>query len=586
MPIYKKGIVPRRKEFQDTLALKGEVYNFIKETLEETSEKAFSDQGFPQADKPMGVYADGKAFGMGTATNHYNIKVGGQTQSFLEKQISFGGKRMLVEVHIAVQANSQTLEIKYRTTESSAFRGYGSAVGPMMINEQLHYDLKNMDKFKKEFKEKMKEFADKEVGYMTSTKLGTEDPIEKSTASMVENKLNLNDVFFASDDDFIKKIEESHITLADDGTNAEECDNLILSDEGMNEESAVDVDTTLDRSIINTDVTVTDVNDARCGDIGRVLTPTHSKEYNERGMPVFSYVLEFPDGTKETFIRSQLKTLDDAMMDETFQAHLKEITSLGGAGSAGGFQYDAPLGGPKRRSFKDTEMGKRQKMKEEKGHWGPRIAESNDGFWTVVSQETLNRYKKDHIMGAPGAEDVEINSESEEEFNSGGIKKFPQGKAYKDGDFERHNQLKEEAEKAQQNSVTEYMKIDPSVRKKWRVEEAIPQSSMNERWTRLATFTQNETIKKAESVTPDKKTMNESFVVKPNNTVEKAMPRNQNISEGDVVNGKKVIKVTKNNTRFRVEHLVNEEDYLNTKKAYIHDYMTGNLVNNPNYLRA
>ncbi len=40
------------------------------------------------------------------------------------------------------------------------------------------------------------------------------------------------------------------------------------------------------------------------------------------------------------------------------------------------------------------------------------------------------------------------------------------------------------------------------------------------------------------------------------------------------------------NTRFRVEHLVNEEDYLNTKKAYIHDYMTGNMVNNPNYLRT
>ena len=186
-------------------------------------------------------------------------------------------------------------------------------------------------------------------------------------------------------------------------------------------------------------------------------------------------------------------------------------------------------------------------------------------------------------MGAPGAEDIEINSEAEEEYNSGGIQKFPQGKAFKDGDFERHNAAKNEAEIKQKESVERYMSIDESVRKRYIHETPITEAERNSRWERLATIDQNETIRRAESVTPDKKIISESVTRKVNDNEEVVDVRNENIEEGDKVDGDNIIKVYKKNTLFSIEHLVKENEYKNTKCAYIHDYLTGTLVNNPNY---
>lgn len=581
--IYNKGIVPRREEFQSTLKLKGEVLAFIRETLEKTTEEAFSNNGFPQADKPAGFYGDGRAYGMGTATNHFNVKIGGQTQTMMEKQISFGGKRMFVEVHIAIQSITETMEMKYRTSEASAFRGYNSAVGPMMINEHLHFDLKDMKKFKTDFTAKMKEFAAKEAAYMGSTKLGTEDPIEVSTASMVESKrLSINDVFFASDEEFLKKVNEMDMSSSFpvDDTDQHPTDDLLLSDKEMAEANFASVDDReVDEKLIGQNVVITKVGDRRFGESGTV----RSWHTNSNGHKFIYYTIDFHSGTPEPegYIRSDFDSPENALNNEAFNKALEEITTAGaGAGSIGRMGYDAPLGKPAKRKFADTEYGKRERLREMKGTWAPMMTEGDDGFWTVVSQETLNRYKKDHIMGAPGA-DVDINSEAEEEYNSGGVNKFPQGKAFTDGDFERYNAAQSEAQEAQKASIKEYMSIDPSVRKKWSHETPITESERNARWERLSTFDPYETIRKAESVTPDK-ILSESVVRKTEND-EVIDVRNQNIEEGDMVDGSNIIKVFKKNTLFNIEHLVKESEYLDHAKAYIHDYMTGNLVNNPNY---
>ena len=216
------------------------------------------------------------------------------------------------------------------------------------------------------------------------------------------------------------------------------------------------------------------------------------------------------------------------------------------------------------------------------------MAEGADGFWTVVSQETLNKYKKNHIMGAPGAEDIEVNSEAEAEYNSGGIQKFPQGKAFKNGDFEKYNKASEqETEESQKKSIEEYMKIDPSVRKKWDREEIISESARKARWERLCTIEDGETIRQAEVVVPSKEVISESVVRKAKDlSNDEPGARLSDVCEGDEVDGQKIIKVRKKNTLFPVEHLVGEADYLNEGKAYIHDYLTGNLVNNPNYRAA
>jgi hypothetical protein len=589
--IYNKGIVPRGDEFNKALGLKGEVITFVRETLESTTEEAFKDAGFPQADKPAGVYADGRAWGMGAATSHFNVKIAGQTQSMMEKIISFGGKRMGIEIHISIQPTTSTMEMRYRTTEASAFRGYGSPTGPMMINEQLQFDLKDMEKFKKEFQSKMKEFAAKEAAYMTSTKLGTEDPIEKSTASMVENKLSMNDVLFSSDEDFINKVtsmkNESFAFLESPST-TDPCpeDNLILSDE-MDEVALDEVanDKEVDEAIIGQDVVITKVGDPNFGQSG-VVKKWHT---NSNGHNYIYYTIDIHGAppskiAPEGYLRSEFDTLEGAMTNESLQAAIKEVTTAGaGAGSIGNIGYDAPIGKPSKRKFADTEYGKRKRLREGIGNWSPRIVEGTDGFWTVVSQETLNKYKKDHIMGAPGAEDIEINSEAEEEYNSGGIQKFPQGKAFKDGDFERHNAAKNEAQIKQKESVERYMSIDESVRKRYIHETPITEAERNSRWERLATIDQNETIRRAESVTPDKKVISESVTRKVNDNEEVVDMRNENIEEGDKIDGDNIIKVYKKNTLFSIEHLVKESEYKNTKCAYIHDYLTGTLVNNPNY---
>lgn len=576
--IYKKGIVPRRDEFQSALKLKGEVLAFIRETLEKTTEEAFSTNGFPQADKPAGFYADGKVWGMGAATSHFNVKIGGQTQTMMEKQISFGGKRMFVEVHISIQSITQTMEMKYRTSEASAFRGYGSAVGPMMINEHLHFDLKDMKKFKTDFTAKMKEFAAKEAAYMGSTKLGTEDPIELSTASMVESKrLSINDVFFASDEEFLKKINEFDMSnsfpVVDDSNTQPKSDDLLLSDKDIAEANN-DIS---EDAIIGEEVIITNESDNRFSHHGTVRGWHSAQDGGHH------YAIEFPNGDKASYARNEFDSVEDALNNEAFNKALSEITTAGaGAGSIGRIGYDAPLGKPAKRKFADTEYGKRARLREEKGTWAPMMTEGDDGFWTVVSQETLNRYKKDHIMGAPGSEDIEINSEAEEQYNSGGVNKFPQGKAFQDGDFERYNSAQNEAQEAQKASIKEYMSIDPSVRKKWSHQTPITESERNKRWERLSTFDPYETIRKAENVTPDKEVLSESVVRKTEND-EVIDVRNQNIEEGDMVDGSKIIKVFKKNTLFNIEHLVKESEYLNHAKAYIHDYTTGNLVNNPNY---
>lgn len=596
--IYHKGVVPRGEEFRNNLKLKGEVYSLVKQAMESSSEQAFSDLGFSKADKPAGVYANDTAWGMGTAVNYYNIKVGGKTQTTLEKHVSFGGKRMFVDVQLAFQTNSKTMTMIYKTTEASAFRGYGDSVGPMMINKKLHFDLKDMDKFKKELTEKMKEFAEKEAAYMSSTKLGVEDPVERSTASIVES-ISIHDVFHSSDDDFLSKLnsnentimnkafsligEDVHPDAAPAPPEEPHTNDLLLSDKDLEEQNADAMDTVLDRSLIGNDVVITDKADEHFGQTAHV--DGHTKDI-AAGFTRIAYVLVFPDGQRETYLRSQLSDLDSAMANESLQNNIKEVTTAGaGAGSVGSIRYDAPLSGVIRRKprYSETEHGKRQRMKEEKGFWGPLLREGKDGFWQVVSQDVLDGYKKNHIMGAPGAEGVEVNSEEEEEFNSGGVQKFPGGKAFdktKLREDDADNNKKEIQHGLNAEQAKEYMKIDPTVRKRWKYDNQPTQEQVNKRWQRLSTFEEGETIKRAERVTPDK--IEEPKVVR--ESAEIKFDRDQNIEEGDKVNGKEIIKIhKKSRLGFNMEYLVAKDDYMNESMAYIHDYLSGVQISNPNF---
>ncbi|MDG1950482.1 MAG: hypothetical protein P8J32_06750, partial [bacterium] len=206
--IYPKGVVPRNEDFREAQKMRGEVYNFLKSTMEETAESAFNSMGYDQKAVPAGFYGDGNAYGYGVDEGKYNVKVGSKTDSYLEKRISLGGKRIVVEMHMTIYPESMTVEMHYKNTEDAAFRGFKEGKGGYMINEKIIMNCANMENFKKEITKKLKEFSEKEIGFITMTKLGNDDRMEKSTASVVEG-FTLKSLFT---DDFktaADKIEES-----------------------------------------------------------------------------------------------------------------------------------------------------------------------------------------------------------------------------------------------------------------------------------------------------------------------------------------------------------------------------------------
>lgn len=782
--VYNKGVVPRTEEFQDSLELKGEVYEFIKETLESTTEEAFKGAGFDRSESPAGEYADGKFYGAGTAEDKFNVKVGGQTQTLLNKEIIFGGKKMTIEIHLVIRPKSKTMEIKYKNTEDSAFRGYHDDGGPIMVNDQIAIDLNDLKEAKKRIKDAFEKFAKKEVIYLTKTKLGVEDKIEKSTASVVEGskKISFNDIFFLSEQQFLDRLGETNETPADPDNL--QTNDLLLSDK---------LENTKPRIMPSAKGGFDSYHIGMLG-LGNNYTLEHLMREIVVSGKVDGLIQAVGKSTGEE-IELEYDTLYGAG-SEVFDAQelyqmlvsaekrygvQNEITTAGaGPGAIGNIRYDAPLSGTpikrkmkKDNKFENTEYAKRMNLQSSKGNWAPTIQETKDGFWQVVPQDVLNAYKKDHIMGAPGAEGIEINSDKESEFNSGGVKRFPGGKSFKNKRKEKLDEIRSinEAHFGQSQldeieSLAQSMIIDDSIitkyrtnkedtltslmekykiqkdvaemyadsaaaiaidkkyalleestmpiglqetgewvndseqlawletlrsevkniinnvdvpmsivdvrgfdnyqgpyaivkgpdgksfkiwtiegdklwvdnfpidntssqgklpgfegfpdeiagafeahyagkqqelggglgevplnegeerfQKRWKKGASVGQKQLNERWKRLSTIGMNETIKKAESVVDDilVRILPKPEVIKEEVTKSEELTRNHNIDSGDSINEKKLVTIKKNKSLSGVEYLVKEEDSLNESKAFIFDFKTGNLVNNPNY---
>ena len=307
------------------------------------------------------------------------------------------------------------------------------------------------------------------------------------------------------------------------------------------------------------------------------------------------------------------------------------------------------------KKFEDTPYARR--LRQNRRQTNLRIipeGKDGDGFWTVVPQSTLDAYKKNHIMGAPGAEGVEVNSKEEEEYNSGGVQKFPGGKSvkkkktnesrdvdvhsaesmrnrqhhwtkmylkkadspvvvYEDADNKLLTVLEDanpENPMVQEQGYTtmdtaqalellenggyhgillgyhrlQQESVDPSVRKRYKQTTPRTQTERNERWKRLATHTDGETIRLAESVTPDVEP--EAEPARPlTESVEglQQLSRDNGLEEGEVIDGKHVIEIEKPNCLAPVYYKVFKEDYENDKRAFIWDFNTGTLVNNPGF---
>lgn len=213
-------------EFASNQELKSKVYDAIEEQLKESSDKAFKSEGIKTREIKdqkgeqgwnRGEYGDGSKYGTGVAKGQSTVTVNRvkgskATNGFFEKNLSFGGKKMVIEIHVDIDAESKTLDMTYKTTEDSFFRGHQDKKGPFMINDKLFFDIDNLSEFKKELKDKFDGYAVREANYFIKTKLGIEDRTEKSINSMVENnmkKLSLKDIIKGDFDETIEKIMES-----------------------------------------------------------------------------------------------------------------------------------------------------------------------------------------------------------------------------------------------------------------------------------------------------------------------------------------------------------------------------------------
>ena len=199
--------VNRSEEFQKKVELKEIIIDYLKETLVSVTDSVFKKAGYTKNEKNAGEYGDGSKYGAGAVSNQYIVKVAGKTKSVLTKKIIMDGKSISSDIEIVYKDN--VIEFNYLTTEQGFFRGIDKEGNGYTVNNKFALDSKDMTKLKSELKSKLEKFAEKELGYITSTKIGVADKSNKSTSSVVENinnmkKLTIKELFEMDMDDSIE----------------------------------------------------------------------------------------------------------------------------------------------------------------------------------------------------------------------------------------------------------------------------------------------------------------------------------------------------------------------------------------------
>jgi hypothetical protein len=213
--IYPEGYPRQKESFSDAQKFKFDVFEAIREIALETTEKSFEDKGYKKQEGGAGEYSTGEKYGAGTSLAHFNIRLSSRpnTNTYFEKIIYFGGKKAISDVTIGWDAKNKAIELAYKTSEFSAFRGYHEKTsydGAQLINDRSNFVIDSIASFKKELKKIFKDFADREVAYITSTKIGIEDKTEKSINSMVENsmkKFSIKDLMTSSDEELSNTVD-------------------------------------------------------------------------------------------------------------------------------------------------------------------------------------------------------------------------------------------------------------------------------------------------------------------------------------------------------------------------------------------
>lgn len=542
--IYPEGFPRQMESFSEEQEFKQSVLEIIKNAALETTEKAFEALGYDKKEGRAGEYGTGESYGAGTSLHHFNVRITSNptTNTYFEKVIYFGGKQAISEVAIGWDAKNKAIEMTYKTTEFGAFRGYGSEVGPMLINKKINFVIKDKNKFKENLTKLFKGYSEKEVGYITSTKLGIEDETEKSINSMVETnmkKFTLKDLMTSSGDDLSNTL-----------------DNYISEGKKENKD-----------------------NKAR----------THNPEViaaNSPGKLLFDDIEDIKDDKVKTAAKNKLKKFGVIALNElkpsekkTFfeelekELQIDEVTASGG--NAAGAAYLTPMafkpGGDLnigKRKLEDTNYAKGKKERPSV----KKSMEEGDTFWRTVELNPGSGYvpkgmEKNYVAGEHNKKINESIEKANEKANKPEV-------------------IKESLIKRKFTTLNE--NEEKGINKRYIVTEKRSEEEQSNRWKDLALFETYKTIKDAENLhecgCDDIDNSHEVTMAQGEMENEKEfLQRNNDAEVGGEVDGRVVLMVPKPNSLSNAMFKVFEDDYLNENKTYILDLNSGNLVLNPNF---
>lgn len=561
--IYPEGYPRQKESFSDEQKFKFDVFEAIREIALETTEKAFEDKGYKKQEGAAGEYGTGEKYGAGTSLAHFNIRLSSRpnTNTYFEKIIYFGGKKAISDVTIGWDAKNKAIELAYKTSEFSAFRGYHDKMsydGAQLINDRSNFVIDSLPEFKKELKKLFQEFADREVAYITSTKIGIEDKTNKSINSMVENsmkKFSIKDLMTSSDEDLYNTV-----------------DNYI--NEGKEKEEKKEKEDTV-----------------------RMNNPEVIAA-NSPNKLLFDDIEELEEGKFKTAAKNKLKKFGVVAVNELKPSEKKayfeelekelkidEVTASGGNAAGGAyltpmaFKKGGDLNLEEKEKFEKTPYAQSKKSRPSVH----KTMKEGDTFWTTVELNPGSGYvpkgmQHNYEMGA----------------HSKNIDKNYPGKAKKMNEGTEQSQessvLKESLVKRKFASLKE--NEEKGINKRYIVTEQRTKEEEESRWKKLAMFESYETINREDNIIEecgcadiDNSTEHEVTMDMGQDENEREfMQRNSDAEVGsDNVDGREVVMIAKPGSLSNAMFKVFKDDYINEGKAYIKDLNSGNLVANPNF---
>lgn len=559
--IYPEGYPRQNDSFSKEQKFKFDVFEAIKKIALETTETAFESKGYKKKEGKAGEYSNGESYGVGTSSHHFNIRLSSRpnTNTYFEKIIYFGGKKAISDITIGWDAKNKSIELAYKTSEFGAFRGYNkkdSYSGAMLINNRENFVIDSLTDFKSELKKMFKSFSDKEIAYITSTKIGIEDKTNKSIDSMVESdsKKSFNQLL-----EFKKELNNMK--------------NLSIKD--LMTSSNEELSNSIGNYISESKKEKNDKEDKARMDSPEVIAA------NSPGKLLFDDVDELEEGDFKTAAKNKLKKFGVIAVNElkpsekkTYfeelekELEIKEVTASGGSAAGGAYQtpFAFKKGGDlnleNQKKLEETPYAKAQKPKP----YVNKIKNEGDTFWTTVELNQGSGYVP------KGMENNYIAGQHTKKLNES-VEPKKQDPTV----------LKESLIKRKFSSLNE--NIEKGINKRYIVTEQRTSEEQENRWKKLSLFETYETIN-----APDTDSCecvdNSHSVSGAQGELENEkefMMRNSDAEAGGEVDGRTVIIVPKPNSLSNAMLKVFEDDFLNENKAYILDLNSGNLVSNPSF---